>query len=67
MTPEINPVRLCCGQRHSGPQCPDGRVMCCLCFDRVETSELNQLDDGTHTDVCKPCAAYEARALRERT
>ncbi len=57
----MNPVRLCCGQRHNGPQCPDGKVMCCLCFDRFDLASLNVLADGTYEDVCKACAARERR------
>lgn len=57
------PVRLCCGQRHWGAQCPDGLVMCCLCFGRFPVSELNVIADGTPEDVCAGCAAAE-RARR---
>ena len=37
-------VRLCCGQRHSGTVCPDGMVMCCICFERVSQQQLNTID-----------------------
>lgn len=53
------PVRLCCGKRHLGPQCPDGKVMCCLCFERFEVAELNITADGRPEDVCKQCAELE--------
>jgi hypothetical protein len=56
------PVRLCCGQRHSGALCPDGKVMCCLCFERVTLAELSETVDGQLTDVCKTC--YENEASR---
>lgn len=52
------PVRLCCMQRHTGSICPDGKVMCCLCFDRVPFEELAE-EDGTKTDVCMPCWRQE--------
>jgi hypothetical protein len=58
MTPEI-PVRLCCGQRHLGPLCPDGKVMCCLCFERKELTELNKDESGNMEDVCINCATIE--------
>ena len=50
-------VRLCCGQRHSGTVCPDGMVMCCICFERVSQQQLNTID-GKKEDVCKRCATY---------
>lgn len=53
-------IRPCCGQRHAGPVCPDGKVMCCLCFDRFELADLHVEDDGTKVDVCRSCAASEA-------
>lgn len=55
------PVRLCCYQRHNGPVCPDGKVMCCLCFNRFEQTELWVDGDGDVWDTCKPCAYYEQR------
>lgn len=54
------PVRLCCRQRHWGVQCPDGLVMCCLCFDRFDAENLNDTGDGHKENVCKDCAAREA-------
>lgn len=57
----IAPVRLCCGQRHYGAQCPDGKVMCCLCFGRFPVEELN-VTDGSPEDVCVTCAANERMA-----
>ena len=52
------PVRLCCGQRHYGPVCPDGKVMCCLCFTRVSQDNL-ATEDGQKVDVCIPCHEAE--------
>lgn len=49
------PVRLCCGHRHTGPQCPDGLVMCCICFTRVTTARLSTTPDGDLEDVCIDC------------
>ncbi len=46
------PVRLCCGQRHYGPICHDNKVMCALCFERVEQNQLNVTFDGRKEDVC---------------
>ena len=57
------PVRLCCGQRHWGAQCPDGLVQCCLCFPRFPVSGLHVTGDGRPEDVCQGCAAAE-RARR---
>ena len=54
------PVRLCCGQRHIGVECPDdGSVQCCLCFKRFAPDELHVTDDGTREDVCNGCAVAE--------
>lgn len=55
------PYRVCCGQQHVGPQCPDGLVMCCLCFDRFPINELNAIGDEVE-DVCKPCARADGHA-----
>lgn len=57
------PVRLCCGQRHAGPICPDGKVMCCLCFHRVPQHKLNVLPNGQKEDVCKECAESESERM----
>jgi hypothetical protein len=51
------PLRLCCGERHYGPMCPDGLIMCCICFYRVSLGELSEDETGAPIDVCKPCAA----------
>ena len=56
------PVRLCCGQRHFGALCPDGKVMCCLCFGRFTPDELSETADGDKQDVCLECEANERRA-----
>jgi hypothetical protein len=51
---DLGPVRLCCGARHFGARCPDGLVMCCLCFERVPLVGL-VYEDGQPTDVCLNC------------
>ena len=56
------PVRLCCGKRHLGPVCPDGKVMCCLCFERFDQGQLNVAANGQKEDVCKKCAELEKAA-----
>jgi hypothetical protein len=53
------PVRLCCLKRHNGTVCPDGKVMCCLCFDRFSKEELNIGPDGRPENVCRVCAEEE--------
>jgi hypothetical protein len=49
------PVRVCCGQRHYGVTCPDGKIMCCVCFERFDKADL-MVEDGTTYDVCRGCA-----------
>lgn len=56
------PVRLCCGQQHLGALCPDGLVMCCLCFERKQINDLQHTDGGQPTDVCKACHTAESCA-----
>jgi hypothetical protein len=64
--PDTPPVRLCCGQPHSGAMCPDGKVMCCICFSRFPVGELHTDPvDGKKVDVCKGCEALN-EAARER-
>ncbi len=53
------PVRLCCGERHWGAVCPDGNVMCCICFERVSQDDLRTLPNGKKEDVCKACDEME--------
>lgn len=60
------PVRLCCGQRHLGPVCPDGWVMCCICFERKQPADLNATANGQKEDVCKTCAEEEKRQAAGR-
>lgn len=60
------PFRLCCGQQHIGVQCPDGKVMCCLCFDRFSYSDLSVNEDGDKTDVCLECRNWEQERLNKR-
>ena len=58
------PVRVCCGHRHFGVQCPDGTVMCCLCFGKFSITEL-AVEDGGLIDVCKPCYQRDQPNARE--
>lgn len=60
------PYRLCCGKRHFGVMCPDGKVMCCLCFCRVPQDQLHVSPEGLKTNVCLPCAAFELRIIRDK-
>ena len=53
------PVRLCCMERHYGVVCPDGKVMCCVCFRRFAVSDLSETTDGKKQDMCAACAAME--------
>jgi hypothetical protein len=50
----LPPIRLCCGERHWGVVCLDGKVMCCMCFERVEQKDLYG-----DQDVCIWCAEKE--------
>lgn len=52
------PTRLCCGQQHVGARCPDGLVMCCICFSRVPPEDL-VVEDGQLVDVCLDCRSRE--------
>lgn len=58
------PFRVCCGRQHFGPVCPDGKVMCCICFDRVPQDSLAMVD-GDLIDVCIPCHKWEMDRLDE--
>lgn len=60
------PVRICCMQRHSGPVCPDGKVMCALCFKRFDPDDLNTVD-GLKEDVCNECAEAEKKVMDAQT
>lgn len=53
------PARICCGQRHWGAICPDGKAMCVLCFERVEVEKLHVMEDGLPIDMCQKCADKE--------
>lgn len=58
------PVRLCCGQRHWSVQCPDGLVMCCLCFYRFPLEELAE-EDGFKVDICQKCHDEEKLVMEK--
>lgn len=61
------PARLCCGQKHWGVVCPDGLVMCQLCFERVPISKLHLTENGQPEDVCSECAAIEIETEANHT
>ena len=56
----LAPVRSCCGHRHDGFICADGKVMCANCFGRFDVASL-MVDEGETWNVCKGCAAYVRR------
>lgn len=58
------PTRVCCGQPHYGSVCPDGKVMCCVCFARLPIDQLHVLPDGHREDICQSCAEHEERRNR---
>ena len=66
MTAQINqaPIRLCCMQRHYGVVCPDGKVMCELCYDRFDQADLWMDEDGSRWDVCAECHAHDEERVR---
>lgn len=60
MDTDFIPTRLCCGEKHLGPQCPDGKVMCILCFQLVELDMLSTDEEtGQKCDVCEICEKIE--------
>lgn len=60
------PVRPCCGQRHWHVVCPDGKVMCCLCFRRFGPDQLHVDEHGDRWDVCAGCAEQERTNTQNR-
>lgn len=60
------PVRLCCMARHNGPVCPDGTVMCAICFDKFTGNQLYTDKNGTTHDICKPCHKQDQELLVEK-
>jgi hypothetical protein len=63
--PAMVPVRLCCGQRHVGAACPDGKVMCCICFGRFDVADLHTFTGHDKpSDVCAECGAREEVSIR---
>lgn len=49
------PYRICCGTRHWGSVCPDGGVMCQLCFGHITQDKLHVLPTGLKEDICQDC------------
>jgi hypothetical protein len=66
---EYTPVRtrLCCGRQHNGPVCPDGLVMCCICFTRAAPEDLYTDPEGSRWDICVSCADAEQRHHQEES
>lgn len=60
------PFRPCCGQQHWGVVCPDGKIMCCLCYERVEKEDLHETEPGVYENVCQVCYDHEDMMLRIR-
>ena len=61
------PTRLCCGQKHYGPICPDGKIMCCICFGKFDISQLSlDKESGFPCDVCKECKAHEDKIMESK-
>ena len=58
-------VRLCCGQDHGGPGCPDGLVMCCICFNRFQLENLWTDEDNVQWDICLACGLEEENYGKE--
>lgn len=67
MSLEEPPVRVCCSQRHGSVACPDGLVVCCLCFQRFSMSELATTHDGRKTDVCLSCMEKEVEVKKRKS
>jgi len=54
------PVCLFCGTPHTGlPVCANGKVVCCMCWEFTDISDLNVCADGRKEDVCRTCARAE--------
>ena len=49
------PFRICCGKQHWGAVCPNGTVMCCMCFYNVTQDKLHVLPNGMKEDCCQEC------------
>lgn len=49
-------------QRHWDLPCPDGTVMCCLCFDKFEQDQLYEDEDGKW-DMCRECGEEDRMAV----
>lgn len=60
-TPEA-PIRNCCLQRHYGVVCPDGLVLCQLCYERFDQAELYVDPEGCKWDMCRRCGEHEEEA-----
>jgi hypothetical protein len=63
MDEDFVPTRLCCMQKHWGPICPDGKVMCDLCFGRFDQDELMVDDEGVKWNICQKCHEEEKKVM----
>lgn len=54
MNQPIIPTRLCCGQKHLGDVCPDGTIMCGICFGKFTAEQWDN-----ECGCCKECAIKE--------
>jgi len=54
-------IRVCCGKIHETPVCPDGLVMCQLCFERVKRDKLHA-ENGVVFNICKKCEKMDKLA-----
>lgn len=44
-------------------ECPEGKVLCVLCFKCFALEDLHVLPSGKPEDVCKACAERESRLM----
>lgn len=54
MNQPIIPTRICCGQKHLGDVCPDGTIMCGICFGKFTAEQWDN-----EIGCCKVCAISE--------
>lgn len=50
------PFRSCCGKQHAGHVCPDGLIMCHLCFERFLPEHI---DMSGYYPACVFCREEE--------
>lgn len=52
-----------CSPHESLTQWPDGRVVCAICVEPKQRTELARDEDGHLVDVCRSCAPLAWRQL----